>query len=133
MSLVEREKRVGLHLPVEIVHGTQDSIVPARIHAERLVTTLPDAQLTLLPGVAHMPHHTHAADVIAAIHRAAARAGIRFAARSHRSGQPDAEYRAARYSGPGGSVTQPGDGDLAQDPGRADSRVGVLGACMKRS
>jgi pimeloyl-ACP methyl ester carboxylesterase len=66
-----------LDLPVEIVHGTADTIVPARIHAIPMSHLLPDAQLTLLEGVAHMPHHTHASDVIAAIHRAAARAGLR--------------------------------------------------------
>ena len=66
-----------LDLPVEIVHGTADTIVPARIHAIPMSHLLPDAQLTLLEGVAHMPHHTHAADVIAAIHRAASRAGLR--------------------------------------------------------
>lgn len=66
-----------LDLPVEIVHGTADTIVPARIHAIPMSQLLPDAQLTLLDGVAHMPHHTNAADVIAAIHRAASRAGLR--------------------------------------------------------
>ncbi|MEM1344178.1 MAG: alpha/beta hydrolase [Pseudomonadota bacterium] len=43
--------------PVEIVHGQADRIVPARIHAERLVERLPDARLTLLEGIGHMPHH----------------------------------------------------------------------------
>jgi pimeloyl-ACP methyl ester carboxylesterase len=33
--------------------------------------------LTLLPDAAHMPHHTHPEAVIAAIHRAATRAGLR--------------------------------------------------------
>lgn len=67
----------GLHLPVEILHGTADSIVPARIHAEALAALLPDAALTLLPGVAHMPHHIAPDAVVAAIDRAAARAGLR--------------------------------------------------------
>jgi pimeloyl-ACP methyl ester carboxylesterase len=66
-----------LHLPVEIVHGTADTIVPARIHAERLVQVLPDARLTLIDGAAHMPHHSHMDQVIAAIDRAALRAGLR--------------------------------------------------------
>lgn len=66
-----------LDLPVEILHGTADTIVPARIHAVPLAGLLPDANLTLLEGVAHMPHHTHPEDVIAAIHRAAIRAGLR--------------------------------------------------------
>lgn len=66
-----------LSLPVEIVHGAQDTIVPARIHAERLVDVLPDANLTLIADAAHMPHHTHMTQVIAAIDRAALRAGLR--------------------------------------------------------
>ena len=66
-----------LDLPVEILHGTADTIVPADIHAIPLSRRLPDAALTLLPDAAHMPHHTHADAVIAAIHRAAARAGLR--------------------------------------------------------
>jgi pimeloyl-ACP methyl ester carboxylesterase len=66
-----------LNLPVELLHGSADTIVPARIHAIPLSRLLPDVQVTLLPDVAHMPHHTHAEDVIAAIHRAATRAGLR--------------------------------------------------------
>lgn len=71
------EEYPRLSLPVEIVHGTADTTVPADIHAIPLSRLLPDAELTLLPDVAHMPHHTHPGDVIAAIHRAAARAGLR--------------------------------------------------------
>lgn len=71
------EEYPKLDLPVEIVHGTADTIVPARIHAIPMSQLLPDAHLTLLEGVAHMPHHTHAPEVIAAIHRAASRAGLR--------------------------------------------------------
>lgn len=66
-----------LTLPVEIVHGTADTIVPAKIHAERLITVLPDARLTLIDGAAHMPHHSHMDQVIATIDRAATRAGLR--------------------------------------------------------
>lgn len=66
-----------LVLPVEILHGTADTIVPARIHAVPLSERLPDARLTLIPDAAHMPHHSHPDAVIAAIHRAAARAGLR--------------------------------------------------------
>lgn len=66
-----------LDLPVEIVHGGADSIVPAKIHALPLSERLPDARLTLIEDAAHMPHHSHMAEVIAAIDRAAARAGLR--------------------------------------------------------
>jgi len=66
-----------LDLPVEILHGQADTIVPPQIHAIPLSQRLPDAALTLLPDAAHMPHHTHPDAVIAAIHRAATRAGLR--------------------------------------------------------
>jgi pimeloyl-ACP methyl ester carboxylesterase len=66
-----------LALPVEIVHGTADTIVPADIHAIPMSKLLPDATLTLLPGVGHMPHHADPEAIVAAIDRAAARAGLR--------------------------------------------------------
>ncbi len=66
-----------LPMPVEIVHGTADRTVGLSIHGERLAEDVPDAVLTRLDGVGHMPHHTHPDAVIAAIHRAADRAGLR--------------------------------------------------------
>lgn len=66
-----------LKMPVEIIHGDADTIVPIHIHAEKLVHDLPDAALTRLPGMGHMPHHADPAAVIAAVDRAAARAGLR--------------------------------------------------------
>lgn len=66
-----------LTLPVEVLHGTADSVVPADIHALPLSRLLPDGNLVLIDGAGHMPHHTHPEDVIAAIHRAATRAGLR--------------------------------------------------------
>jgi pimeloyl-ACP methyl ester carboxylesterase len=66
-----------LSLPVEILHGTADTIVPADVHAIPLSTRLPDAVLTLLPGIGHMPHHADPAAVVAAIDRAAVRARLR--------------------------------------------------------
>jgi pimeloyl-ACP methyl ester carboxylesterase len=66
-----------LTMPVELIHGDADTIVPLSVHAARLVKILPDAQLTVLPGVGHMPQHAREADIIAAIARAATRAGLR--------------------------------------------------------
>lgn len=66
-----------LTMPVELVHGDADTIVPLHIHSAPLAQILPDAALTVLPGVGHMPHHTHPDAVIAAIDRAAQRAGLR--------------------------------------------------------
>lgn len=63
-----------LDLPVQILHGTADTIVPAEIHAIPMHARLPDAELTLLPGIGHMPHHADPEATVAAIDRAAARA-----------------------------------------------------------
>lgn len=66
-----------LSLPVEIVHGTEDDVVPMHVHAEPLAALLPNDSLTLLPDVGHMPHHAQPQAVVDAIDRAAARAGLR--------------------------------------------------------
>lgn len=66
-----------LTMPIELIHGDADTIVPMHIHAERLVEDIPQAALTRLPGMGHMPHHADPKAVIAAIDRAAARAGLR--------------------------------------------------------
>lgn len=58
-----------LDVPVEIVHGTADRIVPHKTHAVPLSEALPKARLTLLDGAGHMPHHSHAAEVAAAVDR----------------------------------------------------------------
>lgn len=63
--------------PVEILHGTADTIVGFDIHARPLSEQLPNARLTPLPGIGHMPHHVAATEVIAAIDRAARAAGLR--------------------------------------------------------
>lgn len=60
-----------LTLPVEIIHGTADTTVPINIHAIPLSKLLPNANLTVLDGIGHMPHHTNPDDIVAAIKRAA--------------------------------------------------------------
>ncbi|MGX0975234.1 pimeloyl-ACP methyl ester carboxylesterase [Roseovarius sp. MBR-51] len=64
-------------VPVEIVHGSADTTVGLSIHSEPLAAQINGANLTVLPGVGHMPHHSDPEAVIAAIDRAAARAGLR--------------------------------------------------------
>jgi pimeloyl-ACP methyl ester carboxylesterase len=64
-------------VPVELLHGTADGVVFASVHSEPLSRLLPDATLTLLDGAGHMAQHTRMPDVIAAIDRAAHRAGLR--------------------------------------------------------
>jgi pimeloyl-ACP methyl ester carboxylesterase len=63
----------GLTLPVELIHGTADTVVPLDIHSEPLSQLLPNVTLTVIPGAGHMPHHAHQDQVIAAIDRAALR------------------------------------------------------------
>jgi pimeloyl-ACP methyl ester carboxylesterase len=67
----------ALSLPVEMVHGSADTIVPLAIHSGPLAPRLPSANLTVIDGAGHMPHHSHPDIVLAAIRRAAARAGLR--------------------------------------------------------
>lgn len=67
----------GLSMPVEILHGDADTIVPAPLHAEALAREVPGAALTLMPGMGHMPHITAPEEVIAAIDRAHGRAETR--------------------------------------------------------
>ncbi len=66
-----------IDMPVEIVHGDADTIVPLDIHSETLSRQVPGANLTVLAGVGHMPHHSDPQAVADAIDRAAARAGLR--------------------------------------------------------
>lgn len=74
-ALVPRYGEIAV--PTEIVHGTADTTVGLPIHSEKLVNQIPGAQLTRLPGIGHMPHHSAQDDVVDAIDRAAARAGLR--------------------------------------------------------
>lgn len=60
--------------PIEIVHGAADVIVPPAIHAIPLARAAPTAELTLLDGVGHMPHHTAREAVLSALGRLLARA-----------------------------------------------------------
>ena len=76
--VVAMSARYGeVSLPVEILHGTADRTVFAEVHARPLAALLPDANLTILEGVGHMPHHSAPDAVVDAINRAAARAGLR--------------------------------------------------------
>lgn len=73
-ELVTMEPRYpALLLPVELIHGSADTVVPLAIHSGPLADLLPNVRLTVIEGAGHMPHHAHAAEVIAAIDRAALR------------------------------------------------------------
>ncbi len=76
--IVEMSQRYGtLQMPVEIVHGDADTIVPLHIHSIPLSQQIAQANLTVLKGIGHMPQHVAASDVQAAIERATSRAGLR--------------------------------------------------------
>ena len=73
----EMSRRYGrIDCPAELIHGTADTTVPLAAHSEPLSRQLPGAHLTTLPGAGHMPHHSHEAELIAAIDRAASRARL---------------------------------------------------------
>ena len=59
------------------VHGDADTIVPLAVHSARIPDQIEGANVTVLPGVGHMPQHTNPGDVIATIDRVATRAGLR--------------------------------------------------------
>ncbi|MCK0148633.1 alpha/beta hydrolase [Marivita sp. S6314] len=66
-----------INVPTEILHGDADTTVGLSIHSIPLSKQIEGANLTVLEGIGHMPHHSAEPDVIAAIDRAAARAGLR--------------------------------------------------------
>lgn len=76
--VVEMSAQYGtIAVPVEVVHGDADTIVPLEVHSAKLPGQIDGAHVTVLEGVGHMPQHTHPDAVIAAIDRVAARAGLR--------------------------------------------------------
>ncbi len=74
--VVMSKRYAELTLPIEIVHGDADRSVPINVHSEELIKIVPSAALTRLPGVGHMPHHADREATLAAIDRAATRAGL---------------------------------------------------------
>jgi len=63
----------SLTLPVEVLHGSNDTTVRADVHGIPLSKILPNAQFTMIEGAGHMPHHGRSQLVIDAIARAATR------------------------------------------------------------
>ena len=70
-------KYSAIQVPTELLHGDADTIVGLKIHSELLVNQIESANLTVLSGGGHMPQHVSQPEVIAAIARAAAYAGLR--------------------------------------------------------
>jgi pimeloyl-ACP methyl ester carboxylesterase len=67
----------GIDRPVEILHGDADTTVGLSVHSQPLARQIEGANLVVMPGVGHSPHHADPGAVTAAIDRAAARAGLR--------------------------------------------------------
>ena len=65
----------GIAVPVAIVAGDSDDIVPASFHAERLVRELPGTTIALLPGRGHSPQWSDPDAVVGAIAAVAERMG----------------------------------------------------------
>ncbi|MCI4665475.1 MAG: alpha/beta hydrolase [Neomegalonema sp.] len=59
----------GIKAPIAIVHGAEDTIVPAAVHALPLAETCPSADLIMLDGIGHMPHHVAVEPILDAIYR----------------------------------------------------------------
>ena len=57
--------------------GDVDTIVSIDIHSRPFTDQVETANLTVLDGIGHMPQHTSQPEVLAAIDRAATRAGLR--------------------------------------------------------
>jgi pimeloyl-ACP methyl ester carboxylesterase len=75
--IVEMSQRYAtLPMPLEIVHGEADIIVPPGIHSLPLSRLVPGAHLVILKDTGHMPHHSEPEAVVAAIDRARIRAGL---------------------------------------------------------
>lgn len=66
----------ALTLPIEILHGTEDTTVGMQYHAARLIVDVDSANLTPLPHTGHMPHHARPEAVADAIRHTARRAGL---------------------------------------------------------
>ena len=64
----------GLLVPLVIVVGEQDRMVPPAL-SERLHALVPGSELVRVPGAGHMPQFTAPDAVVAAVDRAAGRAG----------------------------------------------------------
>jgi pimeloyl-ACP methyl ester carboxylesterase len=60
-----RYREIGV--PTVIVTGSHDCTVSPRLHARAFAAMVPHARLVMLAGIGHMPHHTSADMVVAAV------------------------------------------------------------------
>lgn len=62
-----------IRLPLLIVHGPDDALVPFWNHGRRVLPVVPQAQVVLIPGAGHALHHSHPQDVLDAIEKFSAK------------------------------------------------------------
>jgi len=75
--VAQSEHYARLDLPVTMVHGDADTTVPLDVHSRPASEIIPGAELVVLEGVGHMPHHIDPDAAIAAIDSTTRRAGLR--------------------------------------------------------
>jgi pimeloyl-ACP methyl ester carboxylesterase len=61
----------AFNVPVTVMTGSGDMIVPPRRHTKAFAAAVPAAKLVVLPGIGHMLHHVAADRVIAEIEQIA--------------------------------------------------------------
>lgn len=59
----------SLSMPVEILHGTKDRTIYAKLHAEKLNQDVVHSNLTTLPCIGHSPHHHAHVEILEALDR----------------------------------------------------------------
>jgi pimeloyl-ACP methyl ester carboxylesterase len=70
-----RSRYPGLRVPLVIVAGDQDQMVPPAV-SERLHALVPRSELVRVPGAGHMPQFSAPDVVVSAVDRAAELAGL---------------------------------------------------------
>lgn len=56
-----------IRLPLLLIHGEADTLVPWWNHGRRLLPVIPQARAVLLPDGGHAPHHSHPKAVVEAL------------------------------------------------------------------
>lgn len=63
----ESPKYPQIDKPLLLIHGDQDQLVPFWNHGQRVLPVVPQAQVEMLDGVGHVPHHSAPEKVAALI------------------------------------------------------------------
>jgi len=65
--IAQAKRYKELKLPIEIIHGGQDTTVPAKIHGQVLAQQLPHAQMTFMPKLGHDTQHYAQDEILTAL------------------------------------------------------------------